>query len=215
MSVEEATFEDIARAIRQEADGRLKIGYTIEFFPEEGKYHWSGHRMCNVRYTPQEIRTKGVICPVCHKPLTVGVENRVLDLSARSLASQDLIFQQNHSGLTFVTDKEKKRRPFVSIIPLMEILAELNNGSQIKAFRQYHEITSSVGTEFDILLKLSYDEIEKKAGTPLRDAVQTVRERKAYVDPGYDGVFGVVKLFKNHEKKESREEIPESQQSLF
>jgi len=147
------TYEDITNAIKQDSSGRLKIGYTIEFFPEEGKYHWTGHRSCNIRYNALETKKNGVICPVCGKPLTVGVENRVLDLSYKNISQEELVFIQNNVGLTFVYDQEKKRPPFVSMVPLLEVLVELNNGSQIKGFRQYEQLVSTSFTEFEFFLK--------------------------------------------------------------
>lgn len=210
------TYFDIAGAIRQDAGAKLKIGYTIEFFPEEGKYHWSGHRVCNIRFNAKEIKEKGDTCPICHKPLTIGVENRVLDLSYKSFGESDLLFLKNKSDLTFVYDKEKKRKPFVSLIPLLEILTEISDGSTTKAFRSYEELTSTFATEFDILMKKPYREIETRAGGKLQQAIEIVRNRKVFVDPGYDGVFGVAKIFnseKTHEK--STETKEETQQSLF
>jgi len=215
-SISDLTYNDIAAAIRQDVGSKLKIGYTIEFFPEEGKYHWSGHRVCNIRYNALEVKEKGETCPVCHKPLTIGVENRVLDLSYTLLKQDDLLFLKNKSDLTFVYDKEKKRKPFVSLIPLIEILTELNNGSPVKGFRAYEDIVSTFGTEFDILMKKSYEEIETRSGDQLKKAIEIVRNRKVFVDPGYDGVFGVVKIFdgeKTHE--ENSKATNETQQSLF
>lgn len=204
------TYDDIAKAIKQDINGKLKIGFTIEFFPEEGKYHWSGHRVCNIRYNAREIKEKGSICPVCNKPLTVGVENRVLDLSEKLLEEKDLLFVKNKVGLTFVYDKEKTRRPFVSMVPLLEILLEFNNHSQIKAQREYERLTDNFGTEFDILLRKDLNEIEKAGGEKLRQGIKIVREREVSVDPGYDGVFGKVKIFKEADEKKQTE-----QQTLF
>lgn len=210
------TYTDIAAAIRQDAGAKLKIGYTIEFFPEEGKYHWSGHRVCNIRYNAQEVKEKGEACPVCGKPLTIGVENRVLDLSYKSLTADDLTFLKNKSDLTFVYDKEKKRKPFVSLIPLLEILTEINDGSPVKALRSYEDLTTRLGTEFDILMKKSYEEIMSIGGEKLSKAIEIVRNRKVFVDPGYDGVFGVVKIFDTHsEHDQSKQKVEEAQQSLF
>ncbi len=206
---DQITYEDIAKAIKQDSSGRLKIDYTIEFFPEEGKYHWTGHRSCNIRYNALETKKKGIICPVCSKPLTVGVENRVLDLSYKSYQPSDLTFLQNKVGLTFVYDKEKKRRPFVSMVPLLEILLEISNNSPTKAQNEYERLTGWA-TEFEILLKKPYGEIEKQGGEKLAIAIKTVRERKVVVDPGYDGVFGKVKVF-----KEANEKNQTTQQSLF
>ena len=209
------SYDDIIDAIKQTPNSKLKIGYTIEFFPEEGKYHWSGHRACNIRYTPKEVKEKGVICPKCKRPLTIGVENRVIDLSNKILGKDDLLFIKNKSETTFVYDKEKKRRPFVSLIPLMEILLETNDNSPTKAAAEYDRLVTTFAPEFDIILRKSYDEIEKFAGQKLRSAIEIVRNRQVFVDPGYDGVFGQVKIFneKNDQKIEKQEN--DSQPSLF
>ena len=211
--MKDLTYNDIVSAIKQHVGSKLKIGYTIEFFPEEGKNHWSGHRACNIRYNAFQVKEKGVVCPVCHKPLTIGVENRVLDLSEKILKNEDLLFLKNKVGLTFVYDKEKKRKPFVSLIPLLEILTEINDNSPIKALREYDNLTSSFATEFDILMRKPYEEIEKVGGEKLRQAIEIVRNRQVYVDPGYDGVFGQVKIFKSDEKTTT--ETKENQQTLF
>ncbi len=210
--IQNLTFDDVVGAIKQDKNGKLKIGYTLEFFPEEGKYHWSGHRACGIKYNPKEVKEKGIICPVCGKPLTVGVENRVLDLSQKLLEPKDLLFLKNSAGVTFVYDKDKKRKPFVSLIPLLEILLEVNNNSPSKSEAEYERLTRSFATEFDILLKKSYEEIEKFAGKKLSDAIKIVRERKVYVDPGFDGVFGTAKIFP--EKNDQANKIQE-QRSLF
>ncbi|OGK15015.1 hypothetical protein A2774_01205 [Candidatus Roizmanbacteria bacterium RIFCSPHIGHO2_01_FULL_39_12c] len=209
------SYQDITDAIKQISNSKLKIGYTIEFFPEEGKYHWSGHRACNIRYSPRQVKEKGGICPVCRQPLTIGVENRVMDLSYKTLGQDDLLYLKNGLGVTFVYDKNKKRVPFVSLIPLQEVLVEINNGSPIRAFRQYEQLTSAFATEFEILLKKTYAEIETAAGSQLKKAVQIIRDRRVHVDPGYDGVFGVVKLIGKDEKTDSEEKKSENQPSLF
>lgn len=108
---------------------------------------------------------------------------------------------------------KKKRKPFVSLIPLLEILTEVTE-SQINATREYERLTSVFASEFEILLRKTYDEIEKSAGKQLAEAIKIVRDRKVYVDPGYDGVFGIVKIFKD-EKKEVEEKQQESQPTLF
>lgn len=211
------TYQDIVSAIKQTPKSHLKIGYTIEFFPEEGKYHWSGHRLCNVRYSPKEIKEKGVACPVCHRPLTVGVESRVIDLAEKRLADNNLLLEKNSFDIAFVYDREKKRKPFVSLVSLFEILLEINNNSPIKALREYERLTSTFASEFDILLTKTYQEIEGFGGDKLASAIRIVRERKVFVDPGYDGVFGRVKVFNSEDKKinEDKQKKTKGQQSLF
>ncbi|MDH7476004.1 MAG: endonuclease Q family protein [Microgenomates group bacterium] len=198
LNINDLTYDDIIKAIKKDPTGRLKIGYTIEFFPEEGKYHWSGHRAHNLRYNPEEVLKKGKICPICKKPLTIGVENRVLDLAWRRITKKDLIFLKNKAGLIFVYEKEKKRPPFVSLVPLLEVLIEIFN-SPTKALTEYNNLIKTLGTEFDILIKKDYLEIEKTGINKLKEAIKIIRERRVFVDPGYDGVFGVVKIF-NQEK---------------
>jgi uncharacterized protein (TIGR00375 family) len=210
-------YFDIVEAIKQKSNSKLKIGYTIEFFPEEGKYHWSGHRLCNIRYNPQEIKEKGTTCPVCHHQLTVGVENRVIDLAGAMLTKGDLIFEKTTKGATLIYDKEKKRKPFISLIPLIEILVEINNNSPTKSLREYEKLISDFGTEFDILLTKTYEEIEKSAGNKLAEGIKIVRDRKVLVDPGYDGVFGKVKVFNEESQKQVdvQQKKIEEQPSLF
>lgn len=194
------SYYDIYKALKQDQDAKFKIGFTIEFFPEEGKYHWSGHRICGIRYSPDEVIQKGEICPKCGQPLTIGVENRVIKLSSKKLTTNDLLFVKNNTGLTFVYDKEKKHRPFVSIVPLLEVLNEIYNSPK-KTENEYLRLTKELGSEFEILLKKPYEEIEKVGGKKLKQAIEIIRERKVYVDPGYDGVFGKVKIFTNQSLK--------------
>jgi len=210
------TYDDIAQAIKQNPTGKLKIGYTIEFFPEEGKYHWSGHRNCDVRLNPQQVKEKGTICSVCKQPLTIGVEDRVMAISSKTIVPEDLVFSKNKVGVTFVCDKEKKRRPFVSLVSLASILLETMHNSPTKSMAEYERLVSTVGSEFDILLKKTYEEIEKHGGSKLASAIKIVRERQVFVDPGYDGVFGKVQVFSQQKTPSvSEKKDNENQPSLF
>lgn len=211
----EFTYNDLTDAIKQKRDSKLKIGYTIEFFPEEGKYHWSGHRECGIKYSPKEVAEKGILCPVCHRKLTIGVENRVLDLAHKKPDDQPLHLTKNSAGATFVYDRDKKRVPFVSLIPLLEILLETNNNSPTKSLAAYESLTTSLGTEFDILMKKDYEQIKRVGGERLEQAIRIVRERNAFVDPGFDGVFGKVKIFPETHGEEGTTQKKESQLGLF
>jgi len=213
LNLSEINYDDIIGTFKQQ-EGKLKIGYTIEFFPEEGKYHWSGHRLCEIKYSPQEVLTNGEICPVCGKPLTIGVENRVLKLAKKIIKNEELIFVKNKYGLTFVYEKEKKRPPFVSLVPLMEVLEEIY-GSPSQAEKEYQRLTENFAPEFDILMRKTYEEIEAFAGKKLKEAIKIIRERKVFVDPGYDGVFGVVKIFNNNEKQTEKNQSEKQQLNLF
>ena len=131
------------------------------------------------------------------------------------LNKNDLLFLENKARLTFVYDKEKKRVPFVSLIPLIEVLTETNNGSPTKALMEYEKLTSEFASEFDILLKKPLEEIGKIAGEKLRQAVEIIRKRQVFVDPGYDGVFGAVKIFCNDNQPGEKKLEEEKQPTLF
>ena len=176
-----------------------RIAYTIEFYPEEGKYHYTGHRTCEIRQTPEETKAKGTVCPVCGKPLTVGVMHRVEDLASRSEKDLKLAIKDGKThSLAF-----PKRPPFVMLVPLLEIIAEAI-GSPITSPRvqtPYFRLTDEVGSEFEILLSVNLAAIAKIAGERIAEGVHRVRQGKLRIDPGYDGVFGVVKIWDEGERK--------------
>jgi uncharacterized protein (TIGR00375 family) len=160
---------------------------TIEFFPEEGKYHYDGHRDCGVSLTPKETLHYDYLCPVCSRKVTVGVMHRVEKLA----------------------DREHGYRPanapaFTSIIPLPEIVAEgLKCGVNTKKTNTlYFSLLEKLGNEFKILMDVPLDEIER-AGTPLlREAIARMRAGKVHIAPGYDGEFGKIRIFEEVERKE-------------
>ena len=200
------SYEAISDAIKQK--GPSKIAYTIEFYPEEGKYHWSGHRACNIRWSPTETAKKGTVCPVCGKPLTQGVEQRVGELAGRSEEELKLLnLRVNVTASTKVrmigSKAFPKRPPFVSLVPLQEILSECL-GSPVtspKVQTPYRQLTDMLNGEFDVLLKGTQAEIAKIAGERVAVGVEKVRQGDIHIDPGYDGVFGVVKIWREGEEK--------------
>jgi len=159
---------------------------TLEFYPEQGKYHLDGHRKCSVCLRPQKtIKNKG-ICPVCGKPLTVGVLYRVEELADRP----------KH-------EKPQKTHPYYSIVPLVNILSEiLKVGPESKkVMNNYNAALDILGPELIILQKLEPKAIDK-AGIPLLgEAVKRMRRGKIDISPGYDGEFGLVKIFKDRERE--------------
>jgi len=168
---------------------------TLEFFPEEGKYHLDGHRNCNVRSWPNKTREQGGICPICGKPLTLGVLYRVEELADRP------------EGV-----KPKKYHPYYNIIPLVEILSEvLKVGpNSKKVMGIYRNLLEKLGPEFDILTTLNRDVIDA-AGLPLLgEAITRVRQNKIFLLPGYDGEFGKIKIFRKDERNKLQ-----GQKSLF
>jgi DNA helicase-2/ATP-dependent DNA helicase PcrA len=174
------SYDDIIGAYKTN-DQRL-VG-TIEFFPEEGKYHADGHRACNVRFTPEQTHQHNGLCPVCKKPLVVGVENRLGQVADRAL------------GVALNTSKKIEY-----IIPLAEIIAELKsvsstNGKAVQA--EYHAVLARLGDEFSVLRSVPTAAINE-AGFPLLAlAIERLRAGDVVREPGYDGVFGTIRVFKN------------------
>lgn len=165
-----------------------KFLYTIEFFPEEGKYHYDGHRLCNIRTSPKESKKYNNICPVCGKPLTRGVLNRVEELADRP------------GG-----EKPENAIPFKNLIPLDEIIADslgLAQGAK-KVQEEYKNLITKLGSEFEILLNASRDNLEKTTLPEIAEGIIRVREGKVFVEPGYDGVYGKISIFKKGEQKEA------------
>lgn len=194
----ELNYQSIYNAIKQ--DGSSRIAYTIEFYPEEGKYHWSGHRACNIRWGPKEIEKNGTMCPVCGKPLTQGVEQRVGELAGRS--EEDLQLTKTKTGM-IESRAFPKRPPFVMLVPLAEIIAECI-GSPVaspKVQTPYRQLTDALGGEFSVLLRAPHTDIATIAGERVAAGVDKVRSGDIVIDPGYDGVFGVVKLWREGEQK--------------
>ncbi len=186
---------------------KARISYTIEFYPEEGKYHWSGHRACSIRWGPKETAKNGTTCPVCGKTLTQGVEQRVGELSGRT--EEDLRLSPGASagkGSANVRMTKSNtfpdRPPFVMMVPLIEIIAE-SIGSPVaspKVQAPYTRLTDEVGNEFFILLQADTRAIAAVAGERIAAGIDRVRKGQLTIDPGYDGVFGVVKIWKDGEK---------------
>ncbi|MBI5448950.1 DNA helicase UvrD [Candidatus Gottesmanbacteria bacterium] len=187
------------------------IAYTIEFYPEEGKYHWSGHRACGIRWGPEETRAKGTTCPVCGKPLIQGVVQRVEALASRSeeaLKLESRIMNYESGGKTAKIRMTQSRAfpnrpPFVMLVPLQEIISECI-GSPVaspKVQGPYTTLTDALGGEFSVLLQASIEEIAVVGGERIAQGVDKVRRGDLVIDPGYDGVFGVVKLWREGEEK--------------
>ena len=191
------SYEDITGVIKQSSDSNWEIGYTIEFYPEEGKYHYTGHRVCGVRQSPGETNHLGTICPACGKKLTVGVMHRVEQLAAREVKSQKLKVKSDKYGVRWIHCEEATKPPYVMLVPLLEILAEsigMTINSQ-KVINEYKKLTEQFGGEFTVLLAVPLDEITKFAGPRMTEGISRVRSGQILIEPGYDGVFGVVKIW--------------------
>lgn len=170
-----------------------KIAGTIEFYPEEGKYHYTGHRNCNVKYSPEDTKQKGTACPKCGRGLTVGVMERVESLASRS--NEELRIK-NQAGL-ITTEMFPNRAGYKMLVPLLQVLAESFGTAPTsqKVIIEYKKLTGVLGSELKILTKVNLDEIAKVSGPKVAEGVDKVRKGDLVVDPGYDGVYGVVKIW--------------------
>ncbi len=178
------------------AKDKKRFLYTIEFFPEEGKYHFDGHRLCGVRWSPKETLQNNGRCPKCGKPVTIGVVNRVEKLADRP------------EGF-----KPENAIPFKSLIPFDEIVAEAKGvgKASLSVVRDYRSYLAKFGTEFEILLKASKEELLKGLPPKVVEGVLRMRQGKVNINPGFDGEYGTVSIFGEDDKPGKKEE----QLSLF
>jgi uncharacterized protein (TIGR00375 family) len=188
---EELSYQAIIEAIKLGAKisqnpPKLKLISTIEFFPQEGKYHFDGHRKCQVVFSPKETKEHKNICPKCNKPLTIGVMNRVEKLADRPEGG-----------------KPEKIIPFKCLIPLQEIIADgFGMGKASKTVqKEYKKMISNLGSEFEILLDKNKEEIESVTSSLIAEGIMRVREEKVKIHPGYDGEFGKIEIFSSEEKE--------------
>ncbi len=189
----ERSYAGIVEAMRRGENAGF-LG-TIEFFPQEGKYHFDGHRKCNIRWDPVETIRHGGICSVCGKPVTQGVLSRVAEL-----ADRDSVDGRSH------------KTPFYPLVPLKEILSELLGvGPASKRVAQaYQAILTKGGSELSILREADASRCEAIGGEHFAEAIRRVRRREVVVDEGYDGEYGRVRVFAKGERPSSRD-----QDSLF
>lgn len=180
-SLPQQTYDALHASIRENKN----LDYTIEFFPEEGKYHLDGHRVCGVRLTPSETKKRKGICPKCGLPVVVGVMNRVEELANQA-------------------PDEKERVPYKSIVPLPEIIASaFGVGVKSKKVQaEYLKLIEGLGNEFHILLDASPEAIRQAAHSLVAEGIMRVRDGNIHIDPGYDGEFGVVQVFTEAERRQ-------------
>ncbi|MFP3867651.1 MAG: UvrD-helicase domain-containing protein [Desulfobacteraceae bacterium] len=160
---------------------------TIEFFPEEGKYHLDGHRKCRQRLQPAETKKWQGLCPVCQKPVTLGVLHRVQELADRQTPEPP----EGVAG-------------YESLIPLPEILAEIfqvNSGSK-KVEENYFRLLDRLGPELAILRRVPVEELQRQGGPLLAAAIAKIRQRQVHIEAGYDGEYGTIRLFEPAERQQ-------------
>ena len=197
--LENVSFDAIKEAISAPFTGnksRNKISATFEFYPEEGKYHYTGHRNCKVVQTPEQTKSDGVVCPVCKRGLTVGVMHRVEQLAEPNFKFEILNFKLDEWGVKWIYDPRGLHPPFVKLVPLIEIIAgtlgSLPASQKVKEV--FDRLCNEFSSEIQVLLKTPVKDIEKIAGPNVAMGVEKVRKGDIEVSPGYDGEYGVVKI---------------------
>jgi len=185
------SYSEITRIIREK--DKEKFLFTIEFFPEEGIYHYDGHRACNISFSPQESKKLNNICPQCKKLLTIGTMNRVDNLADR---------EEGFKSNKFIN--------FKSLVPLAEIIAEargVKNKNSKNVMKEYDELIKKGKNEFNILLNLSAEELKTIASPMTAEGILRVRAGQVNIKPGYDGLYGQVKVFTDKERKISQSKL--------
>jgi uncharacterized protein (TIGR00375 family) len=204
--LEEPTYENIRQGIMRlatKSNTPNKIAYTLEFYPEEGKYHFSGHRNCKVSVGPDEIRSGGTTCPVCQRRMTEGVLYRVQELSDESLFDR-VSTKENSAGVKWYTDKMHIQPPYMKLVPLLEIAAESLHSTVLsqKSKNLYAKLCAELTSELHVLLKAPIADIERVGGMKVAQGVTKVREGAISIEPGYDGEYGKVQIWEEEEFKQ-------------
>ncbi len=186
----ELSFQAIRSAIKYKGKGQF-LG-TVEFFPQEGKYHYNGHRNCSIRLTPEETAELNGICPKCGKALTLGVMHRVAELADRPYG-----FIPN--GAPF----------YKSLIPLPEILSDyFGCGKNSKKVDQtYFDLIQRFGSEWKILTIIPVEELKSRTGLTLAEGINRVRKGKVTIKPGFDGEYGTISVFSPEERRGEKIQI--------
>ncbi len=180
----EISYPAIIKAIKEK--NPQKLLYTIEFFPQEGKYHYDGHRICGISLSPQESKKYNNICPNCGRPLTIGVLNRV-----DSLADREEGFHPEGAI------------PFKSLVPLAEVIADalgvMPGAKQVD--EEYQNLIKKFENEFKVLLDVPRQDLEAVTLPEIAEGIIRVREGRVNIEPGYDGVYGKIRIFSKGEQK--------------
>jgi DNA helicase-2/ATP-dependent DNA helicase PcrA len=195
----EMSYQGLARALASQG-----VAYTVEFYPEEGKYHFSGHRKCGVRLGAKETLGSNGRCPVCGRPMTLGVSHRVAILSDES-TSEESTSEEGGPSQGNTNEVESRgdlvssplgRPPFMRLVPLLEIISQtMKVGVNSKRVQgEYRRVVQEMGSEFRVLIQASHNDLTRLGGEPLAQAVIRARTGKVRLEPGYDGVFGSVSV---------------------
>ena len=185
MAEEDISYDEFVRILKEKDQSKFK--YTIEFYPEEGKYHYDGCSNCKFSCHPKESKKHDYRCPTCKKKMTLGVHHRVDALSDRDAESV-----------------RERKIPYKYIVPLAEIIAEaygLKSSTGKKVMAEYTALTDNLDNEFAVLLDQPIEAIAKHCHNQnIPEAIRRMRAGEMNIAPGYDGEFGVVKIFGEGER---------------
>lgn len=185
MDLRDASYDTVYNAIKDK-----NIKFTIEFYPEEGLYHYDGHRKCNIRFSPDQTKKHKKICPVCKRPLTIGVMYRVEELADRP------------KGF-----KLKNAKPFIKLVELDKIIAQslnIKSRASKKVVAEYNNLIERAGNELDILINFDIEKLKNITTNKICEGIQRVKEGKLIIEPGFDGQYGSVKIFSEHENQQQK-----------
>ncbi len=174
---------------------------TIEFFPEQGKYHYDGHRSCEIFLSPEETKKYKGLCPKCGKPLTIGVLNRVEELADRKIEI---------TGKNSLLHSYDDFTPYYNLVQLDEIIAQgLETGpASKKVLAEYHNLIKTFGSEIKILMEVNINDLKKTTLPRVAEGIEKMRNGNIKIRPGYDGEYGLINLFDKENKKPDLPQTP-------
>lgn len=185
------SYQEIFKIIK--TGDRKRFLFTIEFYPDEGMYHWDGHRACGVSMPPKETKRLQGLCPKCKKSLTLGVEYRVDELADRPEGFSD------HNAV-----------PYKKLVELDKIIAEslnIKSRNSKAVLEEYHRMIKNGRSELRILLDLSLEELKSISVPEVVEGIRRVREGQLYIKPGFDGQYGQVHIYQENEKRDRQKTL--------
>lgn len=188
-NLKELSYQEIYQVIKNKKTSSKDGSYlasTIEFYPEEGMYHYDGHRDCGIRFTPEQTKEHDGICPECKKPVVVGVDYRVDELADRQAG-----------------ERPSGQSDFVKLVELDKIIAEafgIKSRTSKKVQAEYEKMINELGPELEILMNMDLGKISEVAEVEVTEGIKRVREGNLFIEPGFDGQYGAVKIFNDNDK---------------
>lgn len=205
------TYQDILSSLKtsyqQKDKNKPHLAQTFEFYPEEGKYHYTGHRKCDVSHSPQKTKKLGTTCPVCGRTLTVGVQHQVSKHSREKKIKPNIKIK---AGIQKYFHPSELHPPYIKLIPLAEIISEVEDvGVKTKTVRTKYDLAvKEFGNEIKVLTKAPIKKLKAKLGKKLAQGIKRNRRGNVNITPGFDGRYGRVKIWEENER-------PQVQKGLF